>query len=381
MHLRNVMRYALVALALALAIPSLVVAQETGPGAADRAAAAAITLTADDLPEGYALTGERFRSPDAASLAGVDPAALAESGLLGVYTSAYASETDGGQIVSYALVWADAAAAETGFATVEADADGGTDAALAAGDGPAEITTGTTEVSGTNRAYADATLVVDRYIVGVAVTAADTTPVDNATVEGLAGAIEDRARAVAAGESPGGTDLALPGAVLDLRPLGDEMQAGYLTASESEELYGVTGSSLGGMRTSWVEAAALGDNDAAPYVAIAATSFETPENAARVVEQAAELVPLTVELEPVDGFTVEGVESVRAFRYAGPAAASDAPDSFRVVAQTGTTVIVIDVQGAPTAEAAEAAATTLLQAQVACGGGGECQAPSLDLGA
>jgi hypothetical protein len=81
-----------------------------------------------------------------------------------------------------------------------------------------------------------------------------------------------------------------------------------------------------------------------------------------VVEQAADLTPGLEGLTPVDGVEVEGASGVTAFSFSSDAVEGSDVDSFRVVFASGSTVTVVDVQGAPSAEVAQSAATELANA-------------------
>ena len=360
-------------------------AQSTEPDAQTRAQLAAIPLTTSDLPDGYILVGESFVSAEEGVIAGVGEQALEDAGFQGMYISVYGTPGEPGNITSYASVWSDGDAAERGFALLEDEAainpDAGlTDEEIEAGTGTAELTSGSVEQDGTAFDIRDATFVVDRFVTGVSVTTSgDESLLDGDGLASLVETLEARATAVANGEGPGGIDLSLPGMVLDVQPLGTQIQTGFLSAGESETLYGVSGSSLSGIRTSWVSAVAVGEGATAPYVTIAASTLESADNAARVVEQSADLVPLSIELLPAEGFAVEGVEAVRGYQYASPSAVDGAPDSFRAVAQIGDMVVVVDVQEASSVDAAQMAAAELLAAQAQCDGG-DCQAPETSLG-
>jgi hypothetical protein len=382
MQLRGPWRLILVAILASLTMLPLpqASAQTTGLDTQTRAQLAAIPLTSGELPQGYRLVTEGFTPDGQAAFTNIDQASLA--GYVGLYSSVYENPEAPGGIMSYVSVWTDAAAAEAGFAIVEDETVTSPgvaliDAELDAGTGSAELTAGTVEENGTALNVTDATFVVERFIVGVTVRTADDSPIDASGITAMVDALEGRANAVLSGQAPSGADLGLPGTVIDVRPLGVEQQAGFLSASESEALYGLSGSSLGGIQTSWVSYVATGDQGAAPYVAVAVSTFENADNAARVVEQSADLVPLTVELQPVEGYSVEGVEAVRGYQYASPGAA--VPDSFRAVAQIGAQLVVIDVQGAASVEQAQTAATDLLAAQVRCGNG-DCTLPQVNLG-
>lgn len=385
MHRAGLKRLALVTLiaSLALAWAAPAGAQEPALDQQQRASLAAIPLITGDLPDGYLISGEGFLSAaGAAGSLNLDPAALTDAGFQGMYLSIYQKSDSGETIASTVSAWTDAAAAEQGFALLEdesvtdPDADV-TDSALDAGTGSAELTTGTVEVDGATLAVADATFVVDRYVVGVSAESPQDAAMDDAGIQALVDTLETRANAVVQGQSPEGTDLALPPTVLDIRPLGGEAQAGFLSAGETEQLYGVSGSSLSGVTASWVSGVVTGENGAGPNVVIAASSFGDADTAARVVEQSADLVPVTLELTPVD-FAVDGADSAKGYQYASPSSADGAVDSFRGVIQVGSTMYVVDVQGAASVDVAQTAVSDLLAAQVACASG-TCQLPEVNL--
>jgi hypothetical protein len=385
MQLRGLWRLSLIAM---LAIPVILAqtpasAQPSALDADARARLSAIPLASGELPDGFGLAWEGFVLDTENAYPNVDARALADAGFAGMYSSIYQNPDTGDAIISYASQWEDA---EAGFALAEDEAVTNpgvslTDAELDAGTGSAEITTGAVETETGSVNITDASFVVDRYTMGVTVQVSPESPIDAAAVTSMVEALEARATSVIAGTAPAGADLALPVSVLDIRSLGVEQQAGFLSSAESETLYGVSGSSLSGIQVSWVSTVSVGEDGAPPYVAMAVSTFESADNAARVVEQSADLIPVTVELQPVDGFAVEGTDSVRGYQYASQTSTDGAVDSFRGVAQVGASMIVVDVQGAASPEAAQAAVSELIAAQVTCAGGGECQAPEVDLGA
>ncbi|HEV2127609.1 MAG TPA: hypothetical protein VGR22_03210 [Thermomicrobiales bacterium] len=371
MHPRRILRGTVLVLLASLTMFAVAGGSHAQVADDTRAALAAIALTAAEMPSGYELVGEAFVGPDGGPIAGEVPAVLTDAGFLGAYMSVYENADGTVTITSYASAWTDADAAETAFALLETEDAGETDESLDAGDGPAELT-----VVGETM---DATFVVDRFVVGVAATGSD---IDRDDVMALVTLLESRANAVADGQFPAGTDAALPASVLDTSALGTQVRAGYLSATESEQLYGLTGSALGGMQASWVSLVTVGDGGEPPYVAIAASNFESADNAARVVDQAEDLVPLTVDLQPVEGITVEDADTARGFQYSSTmSGTTDTPDSVRVVAQVGDQVVVVDVQGATSAEEVQAAAVSLANAQVACMmEEGNCELPEVTLG-
>jgi hypothetical protein len=387
MHSRGPWRLTLVAMLASLTVLAQLQAgaQTNELDTESRARLAAIPLIASEMPAGYTFAGEGFLPVERTGVQNVDPQQLVELGFQGLYRSDYRPQGAGGGISSYAWQWSDAAAAEEAFAIVEDETvtqpdAGATDAPLEAGTGSAELTTVTVvDAAGATLSVTDASFVIDRYIVGVTVVTPVEAPIDPAAVTAMVDTLEARAGTALAGQAPAGTDLAVPGTVIDVRPLGTEIQAGYLSAGESEALYGVTGSVLGGMRTSWVAAVATGEAGAAPYISVSASVFEDADQAARVVAQSGELVPLTIDLQPVDAFAINGAESARGFQYASASSVDGSPDSFRGVIQIGTTVVVVDVQGATSLEPAFTTVTALLDAQVRCAAG-DCTLPEISLG-
>lgn len=383
MHRAGLKRLVLITMTACLALAWVAHAGAQGPALTQqqRATLAAIPLVTDDLPDGYRFVGEGFLNADSVAVPNIAPDALVGSGFETMYVSVYDNADAGGTITSYVSAWTDAGAAEAGFALLEdesrtAPGAGLTDAELDAGSGSAELTIGTVDANGISRAIADATFVVDRYVVGVNVETPADAAMDEAGVRALAATLEGRADAALAGQSPAGTNLSLPQVVLDIRPLGTEVQAGYLSASEAEALYGVSGSSLSGIGTTWVSGVAAGGG--APFVVIAASTFENPDNAARVVAQSADLMPVTIALQPVD-FGVDGAGSAKGYQYTSAASADGTPDSFRGVIQIASTVVVVDVQGAPSVDVAQAAVSSLLSGQMACTAD-SCSLPEIDLG-
>lgn len=385
MQLRALKRVVLV-LVLASLIPFHTASAQQDPlDARARAELAAIPLTAEELPNGYERYSEWFVPADQVPYAGIDSETLVSSGFLGAYVSTYVIPGEEGSISSYASLWVDADSAKTGFdltedETVTSPGAAMQDEPLEAGDGPAELTTGVVDTEGSTLQLTDGTFTMDRFVVGISVeTLPDSAPDDEA-MQSLIDNLEDRASAVASGEAPQGIDLSLPSTILDLRPLGAELQAGFMSAPESEALYGVSGSSLDDLQVSWVLWVAAGEGDSTPYIVLAVSTYPDADNAARVVEQSADIVPFSVELQPVDGFTINGADSVRAYQYEDPLGDADgSPDSFRAVAQTGNQVIVVDIQGAGSVESAQSSVASLMTAQVQCSAE-SCELPEVDLG-
>lgn len=360
--------------------------QANGVDVTLRAQMAAITLDESALPDGYTFDGETFLTADQSASGDIDAAALTGAGFVGQYVSVYSDGAATGRIRTYVTAWNDAAAAEAGFAVIEDE--GRTfpgaelaDAEASVGEAPGEVTTGSypdPADEATSVATVDVTFRIDRFLVGVAVESASGTAPDPATADTLAAELEGRATAAIGNQNPERTDLTLVPKVLPLGGLGTQLQAGFLSPGEVEQLYGLQGSVLGGFTATWSEAIGLGSGDnLAPYVAVGATTFASDADATAVIDQAAELTPAIPGVEPVDGAAVEGAAKAVAFRFPSPAVGADTIDSYRVLFAVGSTVGVVDVQGAPSPEIAEQAALALGGAQVGCFGAESCPAPTL----
>lgn len=365
---------------------SAIGAQDAAADVSLRAQMAAITLDESALPDGFAFVGETFLTADQVATGELDAAALTDAGFVSQYLSVYRSDAGDVRIRSYASAWTDAAAAEAGFALIEDEDRTNSGADLSDGDAsigeePRETTTGSysdpADDSVTVNA-ADITFRIDRFLVGVSVETTNEEPADAELAGALAAEVEGRATGVLGNQNPDGTDLALVSQVLPLQRLGSELQAGFLSPAEVEELYGLQGSALGSYTASWAQAIGLGEGDALqPFVAVGMTTFGTDADAQTVVEQAADLSPEIEGIEAVDGISVEGAEQAVAYRFPSPATGSTEIDSFRVIFAVGANVGVVDVQGAPSAEVAQQVATDLASAQAVCVGQSSCTAPTL----
>jgi hypothetical protein len=357
-----------------------------GLDAATRGQLAAITLDASSLPDGYTFSGETFLSADQLASGDLTADDISGAGFAGYYVSEYANTSDGTTIRSYASSWGAADAVQGGFDLLEDEAKTNpgaslTDGATEVGSDPREITTGTsndpTDESVT-LGVADVTFTVDKYLVGVSLQTSDGSEADTETVNSLAADLQKRAEGVVAGTAPEGTNLDLPGKVLDISGLGANLQEGFLSSGEAEQQLGLNGSALSGFSASWVEAVGLGEGDSlAPFVTVAVTEFGDDAAAQAVIDQAAELTPNLEGLEAVDGVEVEGATGVAALKFSSGAVQGSDVDSFRIVFATGSTLTVVDVQGAADAGAAQTAATELATAQASCAGdAAQCAVPT-----
>ncbi len=379
---------ALIAGTMILSLAFTTSAQETGVlDPALRAQMAAITLDRAALPEDYRFVGETFLNAGQAAEGGIDAEALTAAGFQALYASVYQNQDSGYAITSYVSAWTDDAAATAGFDLTEdesvASVDGTfTDAETTIGEEPRETTTGTypdPADTANTIGVVDTTFRNGRFLVGVSLMTSDGTEPDASLVESLAGTLEARATTALGGESPAGTDLALVAQVVPLAGFGVELQAGFLDSGDAETMYGLTGSALGDLSATWTEVVGLGES-AAPYVSVGVTRFSSPETALSVFEQVGELAAPQPNVAAIDGVEIEGATATSANSFPSLATGATEADSVRVFALAGDTLIVVDVQGAPSVEVAQETATTLASAQVGCVGASACEAPALPEG-
>lgn len=331
------------------------------------AQAAATTLTSEDLPTGFSLTGETFLPlPDADGVAGVQAH----------YLSQYTNVDSGQQIRSYVYVFDTAENAATSMDVIEGNEDL-TDAEADLGDGKSEISTGTYEnPAGTTIGTADVTFVRGNAVVGVAVDNPDGTEPDPQLAKDLAARADTRAQQVQAGESP--VDVTLPNLIVPITEGSTVLQAGYLSPVESEAIYGTQGSALTSLTSTYVQTVAYGEAGAGPRVTIGVSTFASPEEAAAVVSQADLIFQPLADQEKVEDVTVEGADSAVAYRYTSRDGAIAEKESYRLIVQQGQNVTVIDVQGAVDGATAEAAANSIVTSQITCQTGGECVKPAAE---
>lgn len=335
----------------------------------------AMTLDSTALPEGYVFEGETELNAErlAQGNQAFNVATLTDAGFQRLYVSSYLSEDESSRIRSYVSVWSSPESATAGFELLEGDdqallADAAlTDEPTEIGEEPREITSGTYSEGDTTVTTVDTTFRQGALLAGLALETLDGSPPDAEQATELAQATQARATTVLAGEAPASLDLTLPDRVLDLGSQGFPVQVGYLTGAEAETLYGPSGTALGESEGSFVTAVALGQPDAPlPLLAAGATLLADEEAAAEIVASAGDLVPSLVNGEQLDDVAVEGAESAAAFRYSNPLSEPEEQDSYRLLFSVGSTLGVVDVQGAATVEVAEQTATALAQAQAAC---------------
>jgi hypothetical protein len=358
-------------------------AQDQALDTAQRAQLAAITLDQETLPDGYTFVGEAFLTASQVASGDVTADSLTGAGFLGQYVSVYENGSDKSRIRSYASLWKDEASAEAGFAIIEDETKSSPDASLtdgdaSVGDTPREVTTGTYAEGDATIGTADVTFRSGSFLVGVAVEKTDGSEASTDTADALAKTVSERATAVVGGTGPEFTDLALPAQTLPLAGLGTEVQAGFISPAEAEGIYGLQGSALNKLTASWTDTVGVGPGDGQiPYVTVGVTTFASADDAKAVVDGAADLIPSLDNGKAIDGATVDGADAVAAFEFTSKVTGGDATDSYRILFTKGSTLVVIDVQGAKSADIAKAGAESLAKDQIGCIGQTECAAPTL----
>ncbi len=369
----------------AVATPSTF-AQTQPQDVAMRASMAAITLDQETLPNGYSFVGEAFLDASQVASGTLDAKSLTDAGFQSQYVSIYENSGDNSRVRSYVSAWKDDAAAQKGFDLLENESamspgSALTDADTKVGDAPHELTSGTYKEGDKTIGTTDLTFRSGSLLVGVAVEKTDGSAPDAATVDALAKMSAQRATDVASGKNPQFTDLKLPAQALPLQSLGTEVQAGFVSPSEAESIYGHQGSELAKLTASWVSSVGLGKGDSqVPYVTVSVTTFAGPDEATAVVSKAADLVGSLSNAQPIDGAKVDGADSAAAFSFTSMATGGQTANSYRILYAKGNALVAIDVQGASSEDLARQAAESLAKDQMGCLGKSECPAPTLPKG-
>lgn len=337
------------------------------PEAAEvQAEAAAMTLTSEDLPTGFQLTGETF-------LPVPDPSVV--EGATARYVSVYTNIDSGQEIRSYVVLFETEDQANVGIEVLEGnEVETLSDTPLEMGTGNAELTTGTYEsLDGRTIGTADVTFVRGNAVAGVAVDNPDGSTPDEQLATDLANLMDTRVQAVQSGEAA--VDLGVPAQIVPFADGGTLVQVGFLSPGESEAIYGTQGSALSGLQSSWVQTVAFGEGGTSPRVTIGITTFASADDATEVVEQAGNIFQPLADQEQIDDVELEGADSTVAFRYTSREGNIADQESYRIIFSQGERVTVVDVQSATDSETAEAAANAIASSQMACQAEGTCERP------
>lgn len=338
-----------------------------------QAALAAAVPAGSDLPVGYSFVGESFIS--ASGLKGDEAGALEDAGFVGMYVSVYANGSRHTQIRSWASAWRDADAAAAGYDLLGTGLDDASAESVDIGEDPREAVSGTYKDDSVTYTMEAVAFRHDTMLLGTAVETTDGSEPDAELASDIAGVILERATKVTDGSAPEGIDLDLPGRTLSLGTDGTLVQAGFLGPQEVEAIYGTRGSVLSKLDASWVETVAPGDGTGT--VTVGLTTFGSDEDAKGTVEQSADIFPALTDQQAVEDITVDGADSVAAYRYSSNTNEKNALNSYRIIFSAGSDLVVVDVQGAPSDAVAAEIANEVAGAQLSCQSGETCEAPDL----
>jgi hypothetical protein len=311
----------------------------------------------------------------------VPPEKILATGLLWFYESQYASADRTIRVRSYLEEYATEQGAAAGFDILEDETRlVSTDAAFIdrpapadLGEEPREITVGTfLDPGGAGRLEAiDITFRVGRLLGGVAIETVEGVQPDRQLALALAERLEERIEAVLNDMPLPGIDRSLPQRLVPAAPGTLGLQEGYVSIGEvfGPEAAGAIGSEYrsGYLRTD-VYDYERGEALPLPLLSIAVTSFASEAAPLAILTNAGLVTPPYANLERVRLERIPGTSALVGFRYTNPYAESaDAPvDSFRILMIVENNVVIIDVQGASSAEAAQAAAVLIAGRQAGC---------------
>ncbi len=358
---------------------------EATPIAGARLDLAAMALASEDLPPEVALEYEQYvTAADVASAVSdetVPPETILATGLLWFYESQYASADRTIRIRSYLEEYVTEQGAAAGFDILEDETRlVSTDAAFIdrpapeeLGEEPREITVGTfLDPGGAGRLEAiDITFRVGRLLGGVSVETVEGVRPDRQLALALAERLEERIEAVLNDVPLPGIDRSLPQRLVPAASGTLGLQEGYVSIGEvlGSEAAGAIGSEYrsGYLRTD-VYDYVRGEAMPLPLLSIAVTSFVSEAAPLAILTNADLVTPPYANLERVRLERIPGTSALVGFRYTNPYAESaDAPvDSFRILMIVQNHVVILDVQGAASAEAAQTAAVLIASRQAGC---------------
>ncbi len=346
---------------------------------------AAMALASEDLPPEVTLAYEQYVTADDVARAVSDetmpPEKLLATGLRWFYESQYASADQTIRIRSYVEEYTTEQGASAGFDILEDETRlVSTDAAFIdrpvpgdLGEEPREITVGTfLDPSGAGRLEViEITFRVGRVIGGVSIETVEGVRPDRQLALALAERLEERIHAVLNGQSLPGIDPSLPERLLPAASGTLGFQEGYIAVGEAygAEAAAAIGSEYrSGYSRTDVYDYQRGEALPLPLISITVTTFISEAAPLAILTNADLVTPPYTNLERVRLERIPGTAALVGFRYTNPYAESaDAPvDSFRILMIVQDSVVIIDVQGAASAEAAQQAAVLIANRQAAC---------------
>lgn len=341
---------------------------------------AAIIPDKDSLPVGYTFVGESFINASEITESDDDASMLTDAGFIMMYVSIYEDSDTDTRIRSWVSAWTDndaAIAGHDGLEGTDQKSDFSTEE-VDIGEEPRERASGTYETSsGTEMTAQSISFRSDNRLIGVAVETPSGEMPDADLVTDLATQLAERDAAVSEGNAPAYTDPDLPTRALMLGEAGDELQAGFLGPKEVEEIYGVQGTILSNLQTSWVETILLGSSDNFRTITVGITTFDDANDTREAVNQASDIFAPLTDQQEIDDATVEGADAVKAYRYSSSTSETDALNSYRIIFAIDTDLMVVDVQDAPSDDVASSTAMDFAKSQAECASGDICSIPDV----
>jgi hypothetical protein len=359
---------------------------------ADRTDLAAITLSSDQMPEGYVLNGEVYTGGEEVktALAGldIDLSALDDVDFRWFYQSQYGTPDGQSRMRIYVEEFGSEDDAVAGFEFLEDETlfvqDGVNSIdhpGLGLGEEPSEVTVTTADDSASTPpgVTMDTTFRVGHLLVGVSIFVAAPDSPDEAILEELAAALEERAIAVVNGDDVEGIDSSLSGRILTFEG-ALPVQEGYVT------LFDAIGADapqagLDEYESGYLRLVALNSNAGSslplPVAGVGLSTFSSEIGALAVIASASDLVAEFSLAEEVELDPIPGTSAAVAYSFANPFDGSS-PDSFRLMVVIGTSLLTVDVEGASSLELAENTVLLLMDQSLDCfedGGCGNAELP------
>ena len=344
---------------------------------------AAMTLDSDSFPEEFILIAEYYTSPQeiAEGRAGqIDDEELFATGIQTFYQSFYVNQ-DGNRLRTYIIAFDTAEGATAGFNLFEDEVvlvpNGDLEDSPGpegVGEAPSEITSGIIEEGdGTQQRTYDISFRIDRFEVGAAMETYDGAEVDEALVDQMAVDLAERVEAVIAGDDIDAIDYNLPAQLITLDA---ELQLeGYQTVDETFLIEDLDNLPVG-FASGFYRGASFSNNITSllPFVTVGISSFDSADDVEEALGNSDSIIAPYSDLDEIQRLEFDSVDDAIGFTYSSPEGEGE-PDSARLFLQVDDHLIVIDVQGVDSAEDAEAIASDIADAELACALDGECDEP------
>jgi hypothetical protein len=344
---------------------------------------AAMTLDSNSIPEDFVLIAEYYTSPQeiADSRAGqIDDEELFATGIQTFYQSFYIN-ADGNRLRTYVIAFDTAEGATAGFNLFEDEEVLVPNGDLedrpgpeGVGEAPSEITSGIIEEGdGTQQRTYDISFRIDRFEVGAAMETYDGAEVDEELVDQMAVDLAERVEAVIAGDDVEAVDYNLPAQLITLET--DFQLEGYQTVGETF-LIDDPDNLPDGFTSGFYRGASFSNNITSllPFVTVGISSFDSADDVEEALANSDSIIAPYPDLDEIQRLDFDGVDDAFGFTYSSPEG-EGVPDSARLFLQVDDHLIVIDVQGVDSAEDAEAMATDIADAELACALDGNCDEP------